>query len=155
MKAFSALLAICAGNSPVTRQFPTQRLMTWNFDVFFDRCLNKRLSKQSWGWWFETPLWRQCNGEKGHDNALAWKRFPQYCPFVRGIHRSPGDSPHKGLLMQSFDSFFVVKLKQVTQQTVDLPVIQEALGGNRFFFNLSPFYKRPLTNVTWNYSMDK
>ena len=31
---------------------------------FFDLRLNKRLSKQSWGWWFETPsrpLWRQCN----------------------------------------------------------------------------------------------
>ena len=36
------------------------------FNVFFDLCLNKRLSKQSWGWWFETlwrPLWRQCNVE--------------------------------------------------------------------------------------------
>ena len=32
---------------------------------FFDLRLNKRLSKQSWGWWFETlsrPLWRHCNG---------------------------------------------------------------------------------------------
>ena len=31
---------------------------------FFDLCLNKRLRKQSWGWWFETlsrPLWRHCN----------------------------------------------------------------------------------------------
>ena len=26
------------------------------FDVFYDMRLNKRLSKQSWGWWFETPL---------------------------------------------------------------------------------------------------
>ena len=34
------------------------------FDVFFDLHPNKRLSKQSWGWWFETPscpLWRHCN----------------------------------------------------------------------------------------------
>ena len=34
------------------------------FDVFFDLHLNKRLSKQSWGWWFETlshPLWRHFN----------------------------------------------------------------------------------------------
>ena len=37
-----------------------------SFDVFFDLRLNKRLSKQPWGWWFETPscsLWRQCNGD--------------------------------------------------------------------------------------------
>ena len=43
---------------------PTQRPVTRSFDVFFDLRLNKRLSKQSWGWWFETlsrPLWRQCN----------------------------------------------------------------------------------------------
>ena len=39
--------------------------VTQSFDVFFDLPLNKRLSKQSWGWWFETPsrqLWRHCNG---------------------------------------------------------------------------------------------
>ena len=45
-------------------EFPTQRPVTRNFDVFFDLRLNKRLSKQPWGWWFETPswsLWRQCN----------------------------------------------------------------------------------------------
>ena len=28
-----------------------------SFDVFFDLRLNKRLSKQPWGWWFETPAW--------------------------------------------------------------------------------------------------
>ena len=43
------LLALCAGNSLVTGQFPTQRPVTQSFDVFFDLSLNKRLSKQSWG----------------------------------------------------------------------------------------------------------
>ena len=46
-------------------EFPTQRPVTRSFDVFFDLRLNKRLSKQTWGWWFETlswSLWRQCNG---------------------------------------------------------------------------------------------
>ena len=60
METFSALLAICAGNSPVPGEFPAQRPMTRSFDVFFDIRLNKR----SWGWWFETlscPLWRHCN----------------------------------------------------------------------------------------------
>ena len=43
---------------------PTQRPVTRNFDVFFDLGLNKRLSKRSWRWWFETlsrPLWRHLN----------------------------------------------------------------------------------------------
>ena len=64
METFSALLAICAGNSPVSGEFPAQRPVTRSFDVFFDLRLNKRLSKQSWGWWFETlscPLWRHRN----------------------------------------------------------------------------------------------
>ena len=61
MEAFSALLAICAGNSPVPGEFPAQRPMTQSFTVFFDLHPNKRLSKQRWGWWYETlscPLWR-------------------------------------------------------------------------------------------------
>ena len=65
MEIFSALLAICAENSPVTGEFPAQRPVTRSFDVFFDLRLNKRLSKQWWGWWFETlshPLWRHRNG---------------------------------------------------------------------------------------------
>ena len=65
METFSALLAICAGNSPVSGEFPAQRPVTRSFDVFFDLCPNKRLSKQSWCWWFETPsagsLWRHSN----------------------------------------------------------------------------------------------
>ena len=45
-------------------EFPAQRPVKRSFDVFFDLCLNKRVSKQSRGWWFRTssrPLWRQCN----------------------------------------------------------------------------------------------
>ena len=56
METFSALLAICAGNSPVTSEFPAQRPVMRSFDVFFDLRLNKRLSKQSRGWWFDTPM---------------------------------------------------------------------------------------------------
>ena len=36
MEAFSALLALCAGNSPVTGEFPAQRPVMRSFDVFFD-----------------------------------------------------------------------------------------------------------------------
>ena len=60
METFSALLDLCAGNSPVYGEFPAQRPVTRSFDVFFDL----RLSKHSRGWWFETlsrPLWRHCN----------------------------------------------------------------------------------------------
>ena len=64
METFSALLAICAGNSPAAGEIPAQSPVTRSFDIFFDLRMDKRLSKQSWGWWFETlsrPLWRQYN----------------------------------------------------------------------------------------------
>ena len=44
METFSALLAICAGNSPVNGEFPAQRPVTRSFDVFFDLRLNELLS---------------------------------------------------------------------------------------------------------------
>ena len=31
-----------------------------------------------------------------HGDVIKWKHFPRYWPFVRGIHRSPVNSPHKG-----------------------------------------------------------
>ena len=42
METFAALLAICAGNSPVPGEFPAQRPVTRSFDVFFELRLNKR-----------------------------------------------------------------------------------------------------------------
>ena len=41
-----------------------------------------------------------------HDDVIKWRHFPRYWPFVRRIHRSPVNSPHKdqwrGVLMFSF-----------------------------------------------------
>ena len=97
METFSVLLAICAGNSPVPGEFPSQRPVTQSFDVFFDLCLNKRLSKQSWGRWFETlsrPLWRQCNVNitDGNDIILTvmyiFKDYLLACLFLGRVWSS-------------------------------------------------------------------
>ena len=88
METFSALLAICAGNSPVPGEFPTQRPVTRGFDVFFDLRLNKRFSKQSWGWWFETPsgsLWRQYNVDVASD-SWSWHHYDS--PILLMLMRS-------------------------------------------------------------------
>ena len=63
-ETFSALLVLCTGNSPIAGEFPAQRPLTRNLDVFFDLRLKKWLSKQSRRRWLETPsrsLWRHCN----------------------------------------------------------------------------------------------
>ena len=72
METFSALLALCAGNSPVPVNSPHKD--QWRGAVMFSLICarNKRLSKQPWGWWFETPswsLWRQCNGSVYSDRS--------------------------------------------------------------------------------------
>ena len=101
IETVSALLALCAGNSPVTGEFPSQRPVTRSFDVFFDQCLNKRLSKQSWGWWFETPLyplWCNCNDNtllpmNFEQNWLVIKRFDDSSLLARGklLHKEWND----------------------------------------------------------------
>ena len=72
-------------------EFPTQRPVTRSFDVSFDLRLNKRSSKQPWGWWFDTPSWsswRQCNEERsqsviGFTNPLrCWNHCVCYRLFL-------------------------------------------------------------------------
>ena len=55
--------------------FPHYWPFVRSFDVFFDLLPKKRLSKQSWGWWFETPsrsLWRHHTGMCLHRLLLSW-----------------------------------------------------------------------------------
>ena len=57
METFSASLVLCAGNSLVTGEFPSQWPLRGSSDGFFDLRLNKQLGKQSEGGWFGTQ-WR-------------------------------------------------------------------------------------------------
>ena len=70
METFSALLALCAGNSPVTLTKASDAVLLWSG-------LNKRLGKQSGRRWFEMPsrsLWRHCNGN-GHGGCSGVVAF--------------------------------------------------------------------------------
>ena len=82
-----------------SRWIPPKRPMTRSFDVFFDLLLNKPLSKQSWGWRFETtsrPLWRHSSVihsslvciMKSIPNVFNAAKALHYWLFVREIHRS-------------------------------------------------------------------
>ena len=73
-------------------EFPAQRPVTRSFDVFIDLRLNNRLSKQSWGWWFETPscpLWRHSNEimlTSWHGNAFhSTDRFEGHQSVMDGF----------------------------------------------------------------------
>ena len=114
METFSALLSLCEGNSPVTGEFPSQRPVTRSFDVFFDLCLNKRLSKPSRRRWFETPsrsLWRHCNVSRktlvdvifskniGMKGNWFWDQntatcVQSFCTLINGVRDSHDMSSH-------------------------------------------------------------
>ena len=90
METFPALQALCAGNSPVTDEFPSERPATRSFDIFFGLRLIKRLSKQSCGWWFETPShpwWRHCNGcfrdgDRNHSFVVMTRSLWTLCHLI-------------------------------------------------------------------------
>ena len=59
--------------------------------------MSHRSAKQ-W-WWEYLPLMKTlCHGScfySSHDGVSKWKHFPHFSPLMRGIHRSPVNSPHK------------------------------------------------------------
>ena len=67
------------GELKINGEFPAQRPVTWGFDDFFDLIQNKRLNKQSWGWWFEAPLrslWCHCNVNRNAFNINKYQCDP-------------------------------------------------------------------------------
>ena len=115
METFSALLAIFAGNSPVPGEFPSQRPVTRSFDIYFDLRVNKRLCKQSWGWWFETllcPLWRHSNVNTG----TFINSSPTYAS-INGLVQDCGIS--SALAMEILQSFAKASIYASVKQTID------------------------------------
>ena len=56
-----------------------------------------------------------------YDNVMAWKFFSHYWPFVRGIHRSTVDSPHKGPVVWSLE---LTVNRKVSWRSFDITVIR-------------------------------
>ena len=147
METFSALLAICAGNLPVPGEFPAHRPVTRSFDVFFDVRLNKWLSKQSWGWWFETlwcPLWRHRNDiscwstPKTMSKRENWKSVSSECVVVEIAH-SPEITRVENIACLSTDKntfklfgIYIVCVVQLIMSTTDTPATDSCL------FNVQP-----------------
>ena len=109
METFSALLAIVRFTGP--RWIPrTQKPSTRSFDVFFDLRLNKRLGKQSWGWWFETvprPLWR--HGNENYNTLIMDTRYLTLNELCVQIWVTPY---HAILLYIALNLFYVVAFIQ-------------------------------------------
>ena len=121
METFSALLAICVGNSPVPGEIPTQRPVTRSFDVFFDDLrLNKRFSKQWWGWWFETP---SCPLLR-HGNGLVsqWWSVTHICAL--SLNKLMSGKCKQANILQCFSEKISMKRGKTLQRSNILPHMQ-------------------------------
>ena len=104
-----------------------------------------------------------------NDDVMQLKRFSCDCPFVRGIHRSPVDSPHKGTVTRGFrDVHFGVSLnklmnKQSSCLWIETPIgsfdvvvmkmgngIMGALHGPLFWF---PILKSKSQQIIWSWGI--
>ena len=82
-----ALLSLCEMNPLVTSEFllrKTSNADLWCLFLGWIRCFEKTI---------ELGVFIDASS---HDDVIKWKHFPRYWPFVRGIHWSAADSPHKG-----------------------------------------------------------
>ena len=73
--------------------------VTWKFliqPVCLNRYFFKSISNTYVLWNTDKMLHVPVIMDTFHDDVIKWKHFPRYWPFVRGIHRSPVNSPHKG-----------------------------------------------------------
>ena len=119
------------------RWIPLTKASDAELYVFFDLCLNKRLRKQSWGWWLETPsrsLWRHCNGMKTFSILLA---------LCEGNHRWPVYSLHKGPNMRSFDVFSVINLNKMLNNPYSYGGLKQHFY-NRYPFGNNEYYHAPI-----------
>ena len=67
---------------------PQRSLLHWNL-----QCASSMRHNIYWPMHTVTVPCKEC---PWHDYVIKWKHFPRYWPFVRGIHRSAVNSPHKG-----------------------------------------------------------
>ena len=118
MQTFSTLLAPCVHESTSHRWILSKRASNealWCFLFFVS--MNQLLNKHSVAGALRrdnahttSPYWKHHQKYfhtydhpsstrtiwHKHDDVIKWKHFPRYWPFVRGIHRSPVNSPYKG-----------------------------------------------------------
>ena len=83
----------------MTSQWPndcyasTWKVISYSLDIDF-------IHRDIHGWsWKKNRAWCAsfcCRCIGIHDDVIKWKHFPRYWPFVRGIHRPPANSLHKG-----------------------------------------------------------
>ena len=91
IEIFTALLAICVGNSPITGEFPSQRPVTRNLDVLIYAWTNGWINNRDAGD-LRRVLWRHCNAVAFSFNfhqllhcKCEWFHFSCLCDINQGF----------------------------------------------------------------------
>ena len=102
---------------------PAHRPVTQSFNAFLDLCLNKRLSKQSRGWWFETP------------SHSSWRHRNEVCGLIRYVNpNNPIIEPQLNKVQPNACRYFIrwnghVKVNSKLVQQKDYNCHQQRLYG--------------------------
>ena len=89
------VIGLCDGNSPMTGEFPAQWVSNAeNVSIWWRH--HEIQWPNFWQWQCSMNVHLMVSWAWNHDDVIKWKHFPRNWPFVRGIHRSPVNSPHKG-----------------------------------------------------------
>ena len=111
METFSALLAICTGNSPVPGEFPAQRPVTQSFDVSFDLCwINDWVNNRGAG-----DLRRHRGRHRYDVTVMEFRMYKSHGDTVN--HKRLTTIMHNGNHMDVFDIQWINQL--VTRRVVD------------------------------------
>ena len=68
---------------------------TWTWRSWHENIHSERRANKT-DWWLKHRWFLHIRRTDDPDDVIKWKHFPRHWPFVRGIHRSPVNSPHKG-----------------------------------------------------------
>ena len=75
--------------------------------TFWTLCAFYKPGILRWGGLLNRSSWKTRTCLYAHDDVIKWNNFPRCWPFVRGIHRSPVNSPHKGQWRRALMSFLI------------------------------------------------
>ena len=132
-------------------EFPAQKPVTRSFVIFFDLRLNKWLSKQSWGWWFETlscSLWRHFNVYKDFRDVLM---AVMYTRRIR-LNGKPYSTKYYNTTTTKWRTInrfrIICGIRYIT--------LRLRQNGRYFkcdiFKYLNEIFKRKCTNLDWNFT---
>ena len=103
-------ISFCLEASQISEWYEHHNTQSHGFETPLDLAVG-RLTAQ----WIEAQRYRK--GTSHHD-VIKWKHFPRYWRFVRGIHRSPVNSSHKGQWRGAFDVSLICALnKRLSKQS--------------------------------------